>query len=819
MNGAAVGPSRGKGDPLADARGSLKTSRWHVGVFVILVVLGIRCTGAPDLFPGWSGDPLVMESPITGITPAMSVGLDLITLLASAAVLMGCARRGWRPRAWELVLYIVGGWVVAWYSLRGNSTLMNMVQGCQWLAGFGAAVASVQACRDAAVRRLVLAVLLGVGVMVALKGAHQVYFEHAAVYQDFLRNKAQVLEAHGWSEGSPMALAYERRISQADPTGWFGLSNVYATVMAAGMTVCVGLGAIGLLGLRGRIGLMGRGVVAALLVGAVVFGGGVWLSHSKGGFAAALMGMGLLAVGWALSRVRWRPSARALGIAAAVLPLIALVAVAVRGVVGERWSELSIYFRWFYLEGAARVITESPLLGVGPDGFKDAYVRLKPALSPEEVSSPHSWYVDLIATLGVGGWAWVGWVVWQLNRGGKWQSGKVAEWQSGGTEERSVRDDVRVLLVVFGVVTAAGALIEQRIASVDGTVLRVVSLVGAMVVGGVVCAALKGAEEGRHSDEDVAMARGAARIPVIAAVIAAVTHCQIEMTGITPGAGMWVLLLIAVGAGWTLERERARLGSSGTLRGRMGTATMVMAAVVPAVALVPLVRWERHIRAATEVVLPVPGFSERLAALQQGSPARGDSVERLARDLSLALGQAVPGTPSGVVDGVQVVRWSALEGAVKSLVKAQEEGPRDFQTARALSRLLMIRALGGPTVDRTDARAAEAVFLSHMDATGYRANGWAWVGTMRRTVYEKSKDPADARAALDAFNAAAALSPGEPMYRVEAARLSRALGRDAEAAKWASEALRVNEYLRLDPVRQLGAEELEEMRGLAGRGP
>lgn len=771
---------------------------------------------SPDPFPGWSGDPLVMEAPITGLTPAFSVGLDVLTLLASAVVLVGCAGRGWRPRGWELACYWIGAMVVAYYSARADSTLMDIVLGCQWLAGFGAALACVQACRDARLRRLVLAGLVGVGVIVALKGGFQVFVEHPAMYKDFVLNKSRVLGAQGWTEGSPMALAYERRVSQADATGWFGLSNVFSTVMAGAMVLCAGMG---LMGLAGPMGRMGRGKAAALLGAAVVFGAGLWLSHSKGGMAAGAMGLGLLGVLWVVSRTKWRVSWRVAGCVAVLLPFAALVAVMVRGAVGERLSELSLYFRWFYLQGAARIAAESPLLGVGPDGFKDAYMRMKPAISPEDVSSPHSWFVDLIATLGVGGWAWGVWLLTAMYRGGR----AVAFTADAKAEEAeefagSLRDEVRGLLVLFGLVTAAGALFEHRIAVVDGTILRVVSLVGAVAVGGVVCGALRGEGKKAHSDEDMAMARRGVMAPVIAAVVAVVTHCQIEMTGITAGAGLWVLLLVAMGAGAGMRGVAARRASSGTLRGRIGPAALVCASVIPIVVVAKLVRWELHIREATRIVAPVPEFADRIAAIAEGRDYKGDSLRLVAREMSIVLGQAVPDTLRGVEAGLSQLRGRAIELAEAELMRARDAGPRDFQTARAASRLGLIIALNQsrPELRRVSAREAEGVVLSHMKATGESVSGWAWLGTMRRSVFDGTKDVVDGRGAVEAFGKAAALAPYEPLYRVEAARLEAAMGNGAEAARWAGEALRLSEQMRLDPVRQLAGKELEEVRGLAG---
>jgi hypothetical protein len=390
-------------------------------------------------------------------------------------------------------------------------------------------------------------------------------------------------------------------------------------------------------------------------------------------------------------------------------------------------------------------------------------------------------------------------------------------------EVLSTRDEVRGLLVLFGLVTGVGAVFEQRLATVDGTLLRLVSLVGAVAAGGVVIAAVKGAggRKPLHRHEGVAVAPVGLMVPVVAALIAVVTHCQIEMTGITAGAGMWVLLLLAVCAGAGLAGQRARLGSSGTIRGRIGPAVMLGAAVIPLLTLVGKVGyWEIHLREATRIVRPVSESMDRAAALAGGRPYRGDSIEALARDLSVMTGRPVAASPQGVTTGLEGLRMQAIDLASRELLKARNAGPWDFQTARALSRLRLILAMTeeSPAKVQELAPLAEAVIHSHMDATGETTAGWAWIATMRRTVYERTRHTVDGRGAVDAFAKAAALSPGEPLYRLEAARLEASLGNGTAAAAWAGDALRVNENLRLDPVRQLAGRDLEEARRLAGGG-
>src|SRR5690606_14992553 len=96
-------------------------------------------------------------------------------------------------------------------------------------------------------------------------------------------------------------------------------------------------------------------------------------------------------------------------LAAVILPL---AAIALRGLLGERLGELSLLFRSFYLRGAIAIIADHPLLGVGPAGFKDAYMLAKPAIAPEDVTSAHSVLFDLGATLGLAGLAWIALLAW-----------------------------------------------------------------------------------------------------------------------------------------------------------------------------------------------------------------------------------------------------------------------------------------------------------------------------------------------------------------------------------------------------------------------
>src|SRR5690606_35332276 len=148
--------------------------------------------------------------------------------------------------------------------------------------------------------------------------------------------------------------------------------------------------------------------VVVIGAGAAAGLGALGLTYSKGGLEA--LGLGVVVVGaqvW-MHRRGSRRQARAAGWLMPGAVAAPIVAVVVRGLIGERLGERSLLFRWFYWQGASRIATDHPVAGVGPAGFQEAYLSARPPLSVEEVTSPHGLPFDWWATLGLFGLAWVG---------------------------------------------------------------------------------------------------------------------------------------------------------------------------------------------------------------------------------------------------------------------------------------------------------------------------------------------------------------------------------------------------------------------------
>jgi O-Antigen ligase len=830
------------------------------GTITILVVLALRVLVAYDPTPGWGGDPLEMEAPIVSLTPMGSLILDALTFAGAALILASMARRGMAPPLWQTLCLAAGAVAIALHArVLRTASMENLTLGSGWLAAFTAAFAATQAARDPRLRALIAAALLGLIAPLTIKGLVEYFIEQPESVKMFLENKARILSANGWTEDSPMARAYWERLRQREATAWFGLANVFATLAAASFTALAGLT---LAALRDRTTPARSQTLAFLLIGAALAATGVYLAGAKGGYAAAALGLALV-----LLTSTWPRLAPALGapkgprlvegdrknsagpdgagatsdrartnlgpILALSLPVLALVAIAARGLMGERLHELSLLFRWFYIQTAAKIFAAHPLLGTGPDGFKEAYMLLKPAISPEDVSSPHSIFFDLTARLGLGGLALAALLIaWLWHAGGALLPTR-AELPSLATPQEPTRTDARLLLITIAIATAAAALIEQQGATVTSTLARAGGLAGFLLIA---IATLR-------------LFRTAARLTIpalAAAALAALTHCQIELTGVTPGANLWVFLLIAAGVPSAAPQPRA-VPDPTPPRPRALAAplipTILLALLIP-FALVPTARWELKLRAAYRQVEDLPSLTARADAIAHDRPLPRDSARALATDLSIATATAVSSDKRSLLLAVNQLRFDRTVAAYERLYGAVIQGepsdsptakqwpkpcphyiPPDYETAQALSRLAialaashLARGEDGPAYSLTNVAFSVASALAQ-DHPAPRT--CAWLGNLSRGLAEMEPRLRDfyLQQAVEALEKAAALAPHEVLYQLQLARTHSTLGHRAEAAKWAVLARQTNQDLRLDPLRQLSQRELDELAAIEKGAP
>ena len=183
-------------------------------------------------------DPMLDPDTIAGLSIAGSLGLDVILLVASAAGMFAVHASGRRVRGWWWLLLLIPIPAAIVHGLDNSSQLWRL---STWVAAMAATVTAAHLAAEATIRRLMLGILLAGGGSLAARGLIQVWHEHAATVAMFERDKQAILADHGWTAGSASAQIFERRLRQPEPLGWFGLSNVYASVMGATLVMLIGL--------------------------------------------------------------------------------------------------------------------------------------------------------------------------------------------------------------------------------------------------------------------------------------------------------------------------------------------------------------------------------------------------------------------------------------------------------------------------------------------------------------------------------------------------------------------------------------------------
>jgi len=555
--------------------------RW-TGVAMIGAVAVTRCAILFVSQRVFDVDPAMSPLPIGGLGPAGSLWLDALLFAACAIALAGEAIAGRGGAVPLLILAIVPLPVVFWH---GAGDAGDLWTGTTWAAGALAAATVATLARDPVLRGALIVVLAAGIIPVMARGAANITYEHADNITRFEAQKDEILRSRGWEPGSPDALIFERRIRQPQPIGWFITANIFASVMAWGAIVWLGLGAAAL---RAR---MTSGYAGACGLVALACATGLWFTGSKGAVLAALIGGGVLAL-LAAPRVgrawgeRWGSRLAVVGV------LVALGAVVLRGVVLPEGfaGDKSLLFRWHYMVASARIVETHPVAGVGPGGYQAAYMQHRVPRNPEEVASPHSIFWDWQTTLGLAALAWTALAITLL-----WRAGSGLRPRPGDDEPPRVRGPGFVLTLAA---TAIGLVIASAIEfhTVDalGLLVRLLGVGGFIAVAFCLRAIV---EQGEPPLVRWSLAAGAVTLLV---------HAQIEMTMTQPGSVVWAWCALGVaGAGGGREAGTATTRSRASLlTAAAAVLAIVGAAYVAVTGARPAAKQERIMVAAAGHLAP-----------------------------------------------------------------------------------------------------------------------------------------------------------------------------------------------------------------------
>lgn len=763
----------------------------------LVAVAVVRCTVAfaPDI--RFDTDPAINPIPFAGLGPTGSLLLDAIALLASATALAAERRAGRRVHlTWVLAAGLPG---IAVF-LHGWGNAMDLFRGSTWLAAAFGCVAAMHLARDAANRRLLVAGLSGVFGILVLRGLEQVWIEHAATVREFEKSKLAFFAQYGWDPQGSAARAYERRLRQPEATGWFTLANLFSAMMAFGTLFFGGTVVGGLIRERREASERDPGegrAVVIVLSALVALGCGTLLvvNGSKGAIGVTALGAVLIAIG----HTRWRGAVPALSIA---IVLLVAAGPTLRGLLPESFAgEKSLLFRAQYLEGALRAMPEAMPLGLGPDGFQDAYVRLKPERSPEDVMSAHAMLIDWLVLLGPLALAWVAIVA----RG---------VWRAPGApvREADASGPVAMALVALSVL-AAGLVAEAPLLDEWWLITHGAGAIAFLLTSFAVARAF-----------DSAAWRGALGAAFAGATVAVVAQGQIEMLFFQPGMVVWLLLALGVAA--PLPPSDA-IAPSAKLSLAM-LLPIAAASLVIAFGLVPQFALDRRMDDAAELLRPIAELRERRNDLAKeiGGGRAGEATARalrlfglgvdpdLSREATETLAKQAPPTDRFREFGALIERFESGQriAAAELLLAAREVAPTNWRAERAAIDQLVAASRRNGVVDSSARTFEQAMHLADASFVHWRTPRFAAVRAelrfeLARATRDESALAAALAAALSAAEDAMALEPLSPSRRIAVGDLLAVQGKLAEAVASWRRALELDQQRELDPITQMSAKE------------
>ncbi len=747
-----------------------------LAVGVMLLAALARVVVSIDPMPVWSMDPFTMWIPKTSLGPTALFALDMFGLVAAAVVIWSIRARVTIAPAALLTIGVAG---IAFHAARSPS---HAEIGVPWISAIAGAFAVAHLPRTSMWRSVALASILAVAVLLVGRSAVQVFIEHPQTIAAYEQTREAFLQSQGWATDSSMARNYERRLYQAEASGWFGLSNVFGSVM---MAMALAFGVLSWRALRARID--DRRITLVLTLACALCLAGLWLSMSKGAAGAGIVASAALVACLLLPKQT--------RLIVGLVPAMVLSGVVARGLIGERIGELSILFRWFYIDGATQIFLDHPRVGVGPAGFKDAYLIAKPPISPEEVTSAHNLLFDWLATLGVSAIALIG----LLGLGCRQIGRNLKSADDHPEPSWPMRPAVFAAGTIMALLVGFSAYIERTLLTPDMGIVRALGLLGGLAI----------------AASTVQLARTQPRATVLAVCAAALgllAHMQIEVTGVWAGAAPMCFLLIGLACKPVQIKPESARAIAGSV---CSVALLVITAILIATSGKALWRWEQAMDEATAAVQP---WAEAFNQLNQSPP---DSLEF--RDAVQAFA-TLSGWPTArsnedLTRQIDRTRSDANEAAIEHLRRAVQHRPQHAETREAAIQALL-RTLKTDPTGRPSAALDEAVQIARggVEFVPDRSRSWRLLSNTLQVTADAG-DAFDApefmAEAYDALLHAAELDPYGLGLTLDLVDLADKLGLLDDQQAWATKALEINANLRLDPLRGLTDAERDRLEQIA----
>ena len=756
---------------------------FRAGLLGMALLVFIRAMVEHEPFPYWSSDPFIFSPPIVGLTPRLTLLLNLAVVGSCCVSLVGLVLKKESLPIVSSMLFMLGISLIGFHGYRQFDSFLD---GSNLLAIVSVLYIASFAHKASDVRRAFIALSLSFGVLLALHAVYEVFVAHPATVSSYESHRDSFLAAKGWAADSFQARSYERRLYQAEPIAWFGLTNVFASF--------AGAGAAGLLCLWWSSRKSSRKSVIICIAGLLSVAG-LLLTQGKGGIGA--FGLVLIVFGVAQTRKAIKFDGRLM----ILLCIGMILIVALRGILGERLGELSLLFRSQYMVGSMRLFFEHPVVGIGPGNFQDQYAMLKPALSPEDVASAHSVFFDLIAMLGVGGIALIGVMIGVL-----WRAR-----QNQGSGSQSVSHDIvpqRIQYQITIGIAAIASVISIRFASGALNIdLLIVDLMGMIVWAGIALLVVQIFESNKANQQhDLGMC-----ILVAACVLA--VHAMIEVSAIWYVSGLLWALIVGISA--TRSSSKAATNSIGSLMPACVFVVLGGVGIIFGLRIPTVFAWENELNIAAAPAIEISRVRDDLDQLEFSANPDLLLVDASSR-LSSLLDSPVPADIDKVIHALDSAEYRARALASERLIEASRIYPTHGPTLIAASEQLLWlagRAEHLGDADESEAIWSQAIELLERGATqSSQASVYRWLGSVlvgrAKSHLEDPRRTEWLTQAQRAWEEAFARSPHSLNLAFKLMDLSDELGEVEQAKSWAIVAAVLHDESRLDPLRGLDDSDL-----------
>ncbi len=246
--------------------------------------------------------------------------------------------------------------------------------------------------------KLLMAVIAALGVVSAYQCAEQFSVSNQMMIEQYEQDRDAVLEPLGIQPGTFAQFLFEHRLYTKGVRGFFTTSNSAGSFALLASFAAIGLFVDKFKNRKYDSFGSRRFLICGIAVAIVIFG--FVITRSRGAIAASLTAAAMF-VAYLLFG-NWLKAHKKTILCVCLLLVIAGGCVVVRyGIAhGRLPGGSSMFVRWQYWTGAAKMYADYPLTGVGPGNFGSFYPHYKSPSALETVADPHNFVLSILTQYG-----------------------------------------------------------------------------------------------------------------------------------------------------------------------------------------------------------------------------------------------------------------------------------------------------------------------------------------------------------------------------------------------------------------------------------